>query len=525
MKLPFDHKPNDIKVAVMKKLGVSEEMLLNHVIIRRSLDARARRPLTRVYSVAVEIQDEELVSGIVRDDPDLSYYEGKIYEIPFINSLGDRGRPLVIGSGPAGLFAGLILAEAGLGPIILERGKPARQRVLDVQDFWENGELIEESNVQFGEGGAGTFSDGKLTTRIKDRSQRTGKILKEMAAAGAPQEILFESKPHIGTANLVKVVSNIREKIEGFGGEYRFESRVDDLIVEKNRIVGVVLSSEENISASTIVLAIGHSARDTFSMLKDRGLELAPKPFSVGFRIEHMQSMIDQNQFGKHAGHPALGAADYQLSFRTSQGRVVYSFCMCPGGTVIAASSEAETVVTNGMSQYARDGDNANSAIVAEVYPADFTDDPLSGFEFQRHWEEIAFSIGGSDFFAPTQLVDDYLKGQRSEQLGRVLPTYRPGIKFEDLDQLFPDQITTAIKEALENFNRKIPGFSGNDAVLTGVETRTSCPVRILRGKDGQSISVRGIYPAGEGSGYAGGIMSSAVDGIKAAEKIISGIF
>jgi uncharacterized FAD-dependent dehydrogenase len=380
--------------------------------------------------------------------------------------------------------------------------------------------MNEESNVQFGEGGAGTFSDGKLTTRIKDRSQRTGKILQELASAGAPKEILIESKPHIGTANLVRVVKKLREKIEGLGGEYRFESRVDDLLLENDSAVGVVLSSGERISTSSIILAIGHSARDTFIMLKDRGVEMAPKPFSVGFRIEHLQSMIDQNQYGNHAGHPALGAADYQLSFRTSNGRAVYSFCMCPGGTVIAAASEMESIVTNGMSQFARDGENANSAIVAEVYPEDFSNEPLGGFEFQRLWERNAFNLGGSDYFAPVQLVDDFKNNHRSDQLGRVKPTYRPGVRLANLDEALPGQITAAIREALGKFNGRIPGFTDKDAVLTGVETRTSCPVRILRGKDGQSISVKGIFPAGEGSGYAGGIMSSAVDGIKAAENI-----
>lgn len=522
LKLPFDHQDDQISKAAAKKIGIAEDKILSLKIKRRSLDARARRPISRVYTVVAAVEDEGSYSRRIEADPDLSLSDEREYEAPAVISGGNRERPLIVGTGPAGLFAALILAEAGLSPLLIDRGKPARQRVRDVNQFWKAGELNPESNVQFGEGGAGTFSDGKLTTRVKDKYHRAEKILQELAAAGAPQEILIESNPHVGTANLVRIVENLRSKIESLGGEYRFESRVDDLILEGDRVKGVELGSGERVLASTVVLAIGHSARDTFIMLQQRGVELAPKPFSVGFRIEHAQSMIDQNQYGVHAGHPALGAADYQLSYRTSLGRTVYSFCMCPGGSVIGAASEEGGIVTNGMSQYARNGENANSAIVAEVFQGDLLDGPLGGFLFQRCWEQKAYLMGGEDYNAPVQLVEDFIRGQVSSQLRQVQPTYQPGIHLADLNQALPPQITAAIQEALLEFDRRLPGFAGPDAVLTGVETRTSCPLRILRGKDGQSISIRGIYPVGEGSGYAGGIMSSAIDGIKAAEKVIS---
>ena len=521
LKLPFDHQPGDLEQAAARILRVRKDAVLSLHIKRRSLDARANRPLTRVYTLEVELKDEKSAAGLIDQAPDLSYSQGKTYQIPAVQIQGHHDKPLIVGTGPAGVFAGLILAEAGYPPILFERGEPVRERVQEVDRFWKKGELNGESNVQFGEGGAGTFSDGKLTTRVKDKSQRTDKILGEMVAAGAPKEILYESKPHVGTANLVRVVENLRQKITELGGEYRFGSRVDDLVLEGSRVAGVELSTGERIAASTVVLAIGHSARDTFSMLLARGVEISPKPFSVGFRIEHPQHLIDQAQYGQQAGHPALGAADYQLSFRTSLGRTVYSFCMCPGGYVIGASSERGGLVTNGMSQYARNGLNANSAIVAEVVPADFDGHPLDGFRLQRTWEQKAFALGGGGYFAPVQSVPDFLEGRISDQLNTTQPTYQPGVRLADLHQALPVYITAAIREALGEFNRRIPGFSGQEAVFTGVETRTSCPLRITRGKDGQSVSVRGLYPAGEGSGYAGGIMSSAIDGIKAAERII----
>ena len=521
LKLPFDHHQDDLLQEAAKKLNLPATRILSLRIKRRSLDARANRPLSRVYTVLVEVKEEGLSAGLIKQDPSLSYSQQAAYQFPARGFRGKRDRPVIVGTGPAGMFAGLILAEAGLDPILVDRGRPVRQRVKDVNRFWSKGKLDQESNVQFGEGGAGTFSDGKLTTRVRDKQYRAEKILQELVSAGGPEQLLIEAKPHVGTANLVQIVENLRGKIESLGGEYRFESRVDDLLLEGDRVAGLVLATGERITTSTVVLAIGHSARDTFAMLQDRGLKLAPKPFSVGFRIEHPQAWIDRIQYGTHAGHPALPAADYQLVYRTSSGRTVYSFCMCPGGFVIGASSEEGGIVTNGMSQYARDGVNANSAIVAEVTPADFPGHPLEGLRFQRAWEQTAFVLGGEDYFAPAQQVVDFLAGKLTDQLGSTQPTYQPGVRLADLNQALPDYLLSAIREALGEFNRRMPGFSGPEALFTGVETRTSSPLRILRGKDGQSLSIGGIYPAGEGSGYAGGIMSSAIDGIKAAEKII----
>ncbi|MCJ7717678.1 MAG: hypothetical protein MUO54_14325, partial [Anaerolineales bacterium] len=420
--------------------------------------------------------------------------------------------------------AGLILAEAGLNPLLIDRGKSVRERTKDTYNFWKNRDLNSESNVQFGEGGAGTFSDGKLQTRVKDKLNRDKKILQELVLAGAPEEILYKNKPHVGTAKLVRVVENLREKIISLGGEYRFQSRVDDLLVSGNKIEGIRLKSGEKIFCNKVILAIGHSARDTFSMLTNRGVHLEAKPFSIGFRIEHPQELINQSQYGKQADHPQLGAADYQLAHHSTLGRTVYSFCMCPGGTVIAASSEPGTVVTNGMSQYQRNEINANSAIVAEVSIEDFDSGVLGGIEFQRRWEEKAFNEGGGNFNAPCQLVGDFLAGRTSDDLGSVQPSYLPGIRLTDLRNSLPDLVVAAIQEALPAFERRIKGFASPDAVLTGVETRTSSPVRITRGRDYQSISIQGLFPAGEGSGYAGGILSSAMDGIKAAEALIESI-
>ena len=519
--LPFDHTETDVVNAILNLLRISNNDLLSYRILKRSLDARKHRPLLRVYSLLVEVKDQDSLSGIINKSDKITVVSDKKYQIPsVINKMGGNP-PLIIGSGPAGIFAGLILAEAGLNPILLERGKPVEQRTKDVRGFWTNRSLKLESNVQFGEGGAGTFSDGKLRTRVKDKSQRTQKILGELVKAGAPDEILFDHKPHVGTANLVRVVVKIREKIEALGGEYKFDSRVDELLVEKGKVIGVKLNTGEELFSNTVVLAIGHSARDTFTMLHKTGIQLAPKPFSVGFRIEHPQELIDKNQYGKYAGHPKLGAAEYQLAFRTSTGRSVYSFCMCPGGTVIGSSSEENTVVTNGMSQYARAGANANSAVVAEVFPEDYGSGALDGFQFQRKWEEHAFLLGEKNYNAPVQLVGDFLNGVKPTTIGNVKPSYLPGYTVCDLRQALPPEIVKAILEALPVFNGKIPGFTTPEAVLTGIETRTSSPLRILRDENLQSVSCEGLYPVGEGSGYAGGIMSSSIDGIKAAEKII----
>ncbi|MBS3751556.1 MAG: hypothetical protein KGY39_08645, partial [Anaerolineales bacterium] len=406
----------------------------------------------------------------------------------------------------------------GFEPLLLERGKKVRERAADTFEFWREGRLNPESNVQFGEGGAGTFSDGKLYTRVSDRANRDRKVLREFVRAGAPEEILYLNKPHLGTLRLVKILQKMRDRIQSLGGRYRYQSRVVDLLLEDGRVCGVRLEDGEEILARHVILAVGHSARDTFRMLHERGAALEAKPFSIGLRIEHPQSLIDSSQYGKQAGHPRLGAADYQLVHHGSRGRSVYTFCMCPGGTVLAAASELETVVTNGMSQYGRNAANANSAVVCEVSPRDYPGGPLAGIAFQRRWEEAAFQAGGENYHAPAQLVGDFLAGRASRSLGAVEPTYQPGVRPADLRACLPDYAAAAIREALPAFEEKIRGFAMEEAVLTGVETRTSSPVRILRGEDYQSISIPGLYPAGEGAGYAGGILSSAVDGIKAAE-------
>jgi hypothetical protein len=437
--------------------------------------------------------------------------------------LGER--PIVIGSGPCGLLAGLTLAQMGFRPIILERGRVVRERTKDTWALWRRGVLTPESNVQFGEGGAGTFSDGKLYSGIKDPQHLGRRVLSEFVAAGAPDEILYVSKPHIGTFRLVTVVENLRRQIEALGGEYRFQSRVIDLDVEEGRgghraVIGVVLDNGERLAARHVVLAVGHSARDTFPMLEARGVAMVAKPFSVGFRIEHPQALIDRCRFGAHAGNPILGAADYKIVHHATNGRSVYSFCMCPGGQVVAATSEPGLVVTNGMSQYSRAERNANAGIVVGVTPADYPGGPLAGIAFQRHWERQAFLAGGGDYRAPAQLVGDFLAGRPSTKLGSVIPSYKPGVTPADLSTCLPDYAIAAIREAIPAFDRQIRGFAMADAVLTGVETRTSAPLRITRGADYQSVNTSGLYPAGEGAGFAGGILSAGVDGIRVAEAL-----
>ena len=523
IKLPFDHNDEDLRLAVLKALNVIASDLISISIKRSSLDARKKPAIRQVYTLYIEVTDEKNVLSKHKNDQNISEAKIKKYQIPTLIRKSNL-RPIVIGTGPAGLFAGLILAEAGLNPLLIDRGKPVRERTRDTYNFWSNRELNPESNVQFGEGGAGTFSDGKLQTRVKDKLNRDKKVLQELVLAGAPEEILYKNKPHVGTSKLVIVVENIREKIISLGGEYQFQSRVDDLLVNEKSLEGIKLQNGKEIFSKRAILAIGHSARDTFLMLQDRGVKLEAKPFSVGFRIEHPQELINLSQYGQHAKNPRLGAADYQLAHHSSYGRTVYSFCMCPGGTVIAAASEPGTVVTNGMSQYKRNEINANSAIVAEVAPSDFEDYPLGGIEFQRYWEEKAFLEGGGNFSAPCQLVGDFLIGKPSDSLGSVQPSYLPGIRLTDLRNSLPGSVVAAIQEALPAFDKKIRGFILPDAVLTGIETRTSSPVRIIRGRDYQSISIQGLYPAGEGSGYAGGILSSAMDGIKAAEAVIESI-
>ncbi|MFH1873265.1 MAG: NAD(P)/FAD-dependent oxidoreductase [Pseudomonadota bacterium] len=528
LKLPLVHTDSELQGAILKRLEIAADELLGFTIFRRSYDARKPAAIVFIYTLDVELKNEAAVQKRLRGDrhvgptPDTSYR--LVARAP---QTSEQPRPVVIGSGPCGLFAGLILAQMGFRPLILERGKSVRERTQDTWGLWRKGQLNPESNVQFGEGGAGTFSDGKLYSQIKDPQFRGRKVLTEFVKAGAPAEILYVAKPHIGTFKLVTMVENMRAEIEALGGEIRFGSRVEDIDIEQgqmcSQIRGLRLADGEYHSASHVVLAVGHSARDTFEMLHARGVHVEAKPFSIGVRIEHPQSLIDRARFGPNAGNPLLGAADYKLVHHCGNGRSAYSFCMCPGGTVVAATSEPGRVVTNGMSQYSRNERNANSALVVGVTPADYPGsetDPLAGIEFQRHWESLAFAAGGGDYKAPAQRVGDFLAGRPSAELGEVLPSYTPGVKMTDLALCLPDYVVAALRESLPAFAREIPGFAMEDAVLTGVETRTSSPIRITRDDEFQSVNTRGLFPAGEGAGYAGGILSAAVDGIKVAEAV-----
>ena len=520
LQLPIEHGEGDIERAVAARLHIAAADLLSLQIVRRGVDARKRGAIRFVYTLDLELRDEASVqrrcadAAQLRPAPDTRYHF--VARAPAPPGL----RPVVVGSGPCGYFAALVLAQMGFRPLLLERGRDVRARTKDTFGFWRQGRLLPESNVQFGEGGAGTFSDGKLHSQIRDPQSRGRKVLEEFVKAGAPAEILYVSKPHIGTFRLVTVVENLRAQIQVLGGEIRFQSRVDDIDSEADRLRGVVLDSGERIAADHVVLAIGHSARDTFAMLARRGVAMEAKPFSLGVRIEHPQALIDRARYGADAGNPRLGAADYKLVHHCRNGRSVYSFCMCPGGTVVAAASEPGGVVTNGMSQYSRSERNANSGIVVGVTPADYPGDALAGIAFQRHWEELAFRAGGSSYAAPAQRVGDFLAGRASTALGSVPASYAPGVRPADLSVCLPDYVVEALREALPAFARSLPGFAMDDALLTGVETRTSSPVRLLRGEDKQSASVRGLYPAGEGAGYAGGILSAAVDGIEVAEAV-----
>jgi uncharacterized protein len=514
-----------VRFLAAEKLKVSEKDISGIRILKRSVDARDKRDVLFIYSAEVEtaadmsiskyrqIKDAVIIDEEAHQDDsktDLLYGDEKI-----------NNRPIIIGSGPAGLFAGLILAKHGYRPLILERGGDVDQRAEAIDSFFKLGVFDENSNIQFGEGGAGTFSDGKLTTRIKDR--RIGMVLDTFVREGAPEEILYLGKPHIGTDVLKTVIKNIRNSIIELGGEVRFFSKVTDILIDNAAAKAVVVNGSETIESNVIIAALGHSARDTYEMLFGKGVSIAPKPFSIGVRIEHLQSMIDEAQYGSFAGHPRLGAADYLLTTRSrATGRAAYSFCMCPGGQVVAAASEQGMLVTNGMSEYKRDKENANSALVVSVTPEDFgSSHPLSGMEYQRTWEGKAYELGGRSFHAPVQLVGDFLQGKASQVLGRVRPSYEPGIKLCDLHLCLPDYVTQTMKEALGDFDRKIKGFASRDAILTGVETRTSAPIRIIRKENMESETVKNFYPIGEGAGYAGGIMSAAVDGMKAAERII----
>lgn len=525
LKLPLGHPADAILAAILERLGVSAEAVISHTVVRRAHDARRKSAIQMVYSVDVSLRDEPAVRARFADDPKVQPAPDTAYRFVARAPEGLTSRPLVIGTGPCGLFAGLILAQMGFRPIILDRGKVVRERTKDTWGLWRRGVLNPESNVQFGEGGAGTFSDGKLYSQIKDPRHLGRKVLTEFVKAGAPPEILTEAHPHIGTFRLVAMVEHMRAGIEALGGEYRFQSKVEDFEVEvaadgARRIRGVILESGERLAADRVVLAIGHSARDTFQVLHDRGVYVEAKPFSLGFRIEHPQSLIDRARFGTSAGHPDLGAADYSLTHHASNGRSVYSFCMCPGGAVVAATSEVGQVVTNGMSQYSRNERNANAGIVVGITPEDYPGDPLAGVALQRHWEKRAFAAGGETYAAPGQKVGDFLAGRPSTDFGAVIPSYKPGVHLTDLSTCLPDFAVAAIREALPVFGRQIPGFDDPDAMLTGVETRTSSPIRIRRGPDYQSINTRGLYPSGEGAGYAGGILSAAVDGIKVAEAV-----
>ena len=521
LKLPLDHPETAIKTAVLNRLGISAEELIAFFIFRQGHDARKRAAISLVYTLDVEIKNEQAILSRLQDDPHISLTPDTTYQFVTQAPKNLTERPIVIGTGPCGLFAGLILAQMGFRPIILERGKEVRERSKDTFGLWRKGVFNPESNVQFGEGGAGTFSDGKLYTQIKDPHHYGRKVLTEFVKAGAPAEILRVSKPHIGTFKLVTMVEQMRATIESLGGEIRFQSRVDGIDIVDGQVRGVVLAGGEIIPSRHVVLAVGHSARDTFKMLYDRGVYIEAKAFSIGFRIEHPQSLIDAIRFGEEAGHPLLGAADYKVVHHCRNGRSVYSFCMCPGGTVVAATSEAGHVVTNGMSQNSRNERNANSAIVVGVTPDDYPGNhPLAGIDFQRQLEALAFKLGGSSYQAPGQLVGDFLANRPSSAFGSVSPSYTPGVHLGDLRTALPTYAIDAIREALPAFDKRIKGFAMADAVLTGVETRTSSPIRINRNAEYQSVNTRGLYPAGEGAGYAGGILSAAVDGIKVAEAL-----
>ncbi len=520
IKLPLDCTPADLQSAILKRLAIAPTDITRYTVYRRSYDARKRGGICFVYTVDIETpKQKELLKRFDRDThvfptPDNSYHYVARAQAAVAM------RPIVIGCGPCGMFAGLLLAQMGFCPLILERGKAVHDRSVDTFGFWSKAKFNPESNAQFGEGGAGTFSDGKLYSRIKDADRRGRKILNELVNAGAAEEILYINKPHIGTYRLVKIVANIRNTIESLGGEIRFQSRVETLNIEQGQVRGVTLASGEYLASEHVILAVGHSARDTFEMLDRSGVYIEPKPFSIGFRIEHPQSQIDACRLGSQAGHPMLGAADYSLVHHCANGRSVYSFCMCPGGQVVAATSEVGRVVTNGMSQYERSGKNANSGIVVGITPADYPGSPIAGIEFQRRLEERAFELGGGTYQAPGQLVGDFLAGTASSQLGIVKPSYKPGVHLCDLSSSLPDYAIAAIREAIPAFDKQIKGFAMHDAVLTGVETRTSSPICIKRGEDCQSLNTKGLYPAGEGAGYAGGILSAGVDGIRVAEAV-----
>lgn len=520
IKIPIDAK-QDLTEAVQRTLHIKPGEIKELVIKKRAIDARKKSDIKFVYIVDFEVKNEERILAGLQENPHLARVA---VEPEFLPTGKQRLEypPVIVGSGPAGLFAALYLARFGYRPILVERGPRVEERARAIERFWEKGILDPEANVQFGEGGAGTFSDGKLTTRVRD--DRAEDVLADLVKAGAPEEIAIDAQPHIGTDLLREVIRNLREEIISLGGQVRFQARVTDLQLEGDRVTGVVINGGEVIASPIVILATGHSARDTYAMLKERGVALEQKPFSIGLRIEHPQEMVDVSQYGPRAGHPKLGAASYRLSERfEDMDRAAYTFCMCPGGHVIASSSEEGGVVTNGMSSHARNSGIANSAFVVSVKPDDFPSrDPLAGVEFQRIWERKAFEAAGRTYRAPAQRLEDFILDRPSKHLeGELSPTYRPGVVPANLQECLPAYVAAAMKRALPVFDRRVKGFSQPGAVLTGVETRTSAPVRIARNEALESVSHRGLYPLGEGAGYAGGIMSAALDGIRGAEAIM----
>jgi uncharacterized protein len=531
IKLPLAHADEALRDAITERLAIQPADLEDFTVFKRSFDAR-KAELMQVYIVDILLADPVREAHLlfkhngdphILPTPDMAYRP--VGHAPVSQTL----RPVVIGFGPCGIFAALLLAQMGFKPIVLERGKNVRERTRDTWGLWRKNVLNPESNVQFGEGGAGTFSDGKLYSQIKDPRHLGRKVMQEFVKAGAPPEILYAARPHIGTFKLVKVVEHLREQIIALGGEIRFGQRLTDVLIENDsqgkHIRGLTVldhatGESHELRADQVVLALGHSSRDTFAMLHARGVFIEAKPFSIGFRVEHPQGIIDRARWGKHAGHPLLGAADYKLVHHASNGRSVYSFCMCPGGTVVAATSEPERVVTNGMSQYSRNERNANAGIVVGIDPRDYPGHALAGLDLQRRLESHAYVLGGRNYEAPGQLVGDFVAGRPSTSLGSIEPSYKPGVAIGDLSSALPAYAIEAMREAFPVFGRKIKGFDTHDAVLTGVETRTSSPIRMTRGDDLQSINVRGLYPAGEGASYAGGILSAGVDGIKVAEAL-----
>lgn len=549
-----------LRALAAERLGIATDAIAQLHVFKRSFDARQKAELLAVYIVDIRLVDESQEAALLAQFADHSHVNPTpdMTWTPVGHAPADlKHRPVVVGFGPCGMFAALVLAQMGFKPIVLERGKTVRERTKDTWRLWRKRELTPESNVQFGEGGAGTFSDGKLYSQIKDPRYLGRKVLTEFVTYGAPEEILYAAHPHIGTFKLVKLVEGIREEICRLGGEIRFESKVTDITIEGEgdarkvsalQVLNQATGESYTLTTDQVVMALGHSARDTFTMFYERGVYMEAKPFSIGFRIEHPQSVIDQARWGKHAGHPLLGAADYKLVHHAKNGRAVYSFCMCPGGTVVAATSEPERVVTNGMSQYSRAERNANAGMVCAIEPSDYPQDaksfawafdgktfgvenqapgsyhPLSGVVFQRQLESKAYLLGGRNYNAPGQLVGDFVAGNPSADVGGVPPSYKPGITWGNLHHALPAFAIEAMREALPAFGKKIRGYDMHDAVLTGVETRTSSPVKIARGANFQSVNTRGLYPAGEGASYAGGILSAGVDGIKVGEAVAAAI-